>query len=174
MSSFDILLQRNTIFIIVCLVLSYGFISFLPSTLPRSVSILMMLFSLDMAKGLDTSIGVPPFDFYNTNIYPFFDIADWLTWCLYPVFGYLFVYYYHKLRIYGIMIPLYILICSLMGTVYEALNVYFDVFQYHQWRLSYSFCIYLMVQTLSIILFTRLKKKWLEQQNQLIRRINRN
>jgi hypothetical protein len=174
MSSLDILFQRNTIFTIVCLVLSYGFISILPSKMPRSVSILVMLFSLDMAKGLDTSIGVEPFDFYNANIYSFFDIADLLTWCLYPVSGYLFIYYYHKFRIHGILIPFYILLCSLIGTAFEALNVYFDVFQYHQWRLRYSFCIYLVVQTLSVILFTRLKMTWTEQQNRSIRRINRN
>jgi hypothetical protein len=173
LSHLEVLLQRNTLFTLFCLVLSYGFMWLLPSNMPKSVSIIMMLFSLVTAKSLDTSIGVPPFDLYNTNIYPYFDLADILTWCLYPVFGYFFAYYYNRFRIHGIMIPVYILCCSLIGTAYESLNVYFDVFQYRHWKLSYSFCVYLIVQTLCVLVFTKLKKHWIDQKYQSIRRIER-
>ncbi|MDR6549873.1 hypothetical protein [Paenibacillus qinlingensis] len=171
MSHLDVLFQRNTIFTMICLVLGYGFVWLLPRMMPRSISLLMMLFSIESATALDTVIGVKPFDFYNANIYPYFDLADLLTWSLYPVFGYLFAYYYNKFRIKGLLIPLYILVSSLIGTAFEALNVYFDVFQYNHWKLSYSFCIYLVVQTLTVLLFTRLKKHWIEQKSQSIRRM---
>src|SRR6478672_8566457 len=101
MSHLDVFLQRNTIFTIICLVLSYSLMWALPSNMPTSISLIMMMFSLDAAKGLDTIIGVKPFDFYNTNIYPYFDIADGLTWCMYPVTGYFFAYFYNRFRIRG-------------------------------------------------------------------------
>ncbi|REE68804.1 hypothetical protein A8990_13670 [Paenibacillus taihuensis] len=152
------LVSRNDLFLIACLIVTYIFAWKKPRPFPLSIIILMMLFSLDLAKGLDNTIGLEPFSFYNTNVSPKFDVADALTWLLYPMVGYMFTYYFSRFRIHGTMIMIYILVCSCLAIVFEVICVYFDVFTYLKWKLYYSFCVYLTVQTMYVLMFTNLKR----------------
>lgn len=158
MNLLEELFSRNVLFLIACLAVTYIFAYKMPRPFPLSIIILMMLFSLDLAKGLDNTIGLEPFNFYNTNISPVFDLADALTWLLYPMVGYMFTFYYSRSRIQGTMMTIYILVCSCLAIVFECICVYFDVFTYIRWRLYYSFCIYLTVQYAYVLMFTILKR----------------
>ncbi|WP_308639510.1 hypothetical protein [Paenibacillus silvisoli] len=162
MAFIELLLQKNVLFSLVCILVCYTIIWRLWKALPASVSILMMLFSTVLAFGLDNTLGVEPFDFYNTNVVPTFTLPDAFTWLLYPAFGFLFTYFYYRFRIGGAAITGYILLWSGLGVAFEALNVYFDVFQYKQWKLTYSFYIYLLVQTLYVIMFNVVRNAFVQ------------
>ncbi|RAP76018.1 hypothetical protein [Paenibacillus montanisoli] len=159
MSFVEFLIQKkNVLFTSACLIVAYTIIWRLRKALPASVSMIMMLFSLDLAFSLDNTLGLPPFDFYNTNIIPSFNGPDALTLLLYPAFGFLFTYFYYRFRISGVAITGYILLWAVLGVCFEALNVQFDVFQYKGWRLTYSFYIYLLVQTLMVLMYNFIRE----------------
>jgi hypothetical protein len=150
----------NDWFILIGWIAAYGLILYLPREFPRSISCLVMLFSLSVAKGTDNTLGIKPFDLYDTNQLPKFDWTDLFTWLLYPAFGYFLIYFYQRLRIHGAAIPVYILIWASFATVFEALSVHFQVFEYKGWTLHYSFVVYLVVQTLTLIFFHLIKKEF--------------
>lgn len=104
-----------------------------------------------MPLALDHSIGTPPIDVYDTNIYPWLTVTDLLTWSMYPISGYLFVYVYDKWNIKRLGIPLYVLCWAVIGTAFEAISARFGVFQYKGWSLPYSFLVYLPVQLLTVV-----------------------
>lgn len=89
-------MNENDWFIIITLCTAYTLVYRLPSLFPRSLSILVMFFSLSLAKGADNTLGVKPLDLYDTNELPIFDIIDLLTWAIYPAAGYLFIYFFHR------------------------------------------------------------------------------
>jgi len=148
----------NDWFIIGCLILVYAIVWLLPRRLPRSVSLLVMLFSLSLAKGSDNTLGTKPLDLYDTNQIPKFDMTDLLTWALYPAFGYLFMYAYDRYRIRGYALPAFIVGCSLAGSGFEYVCVLLDVFTYKSWILADSFIVYLWAQSLTILFFEWLKR----------------
>jgi hypothetical protein len=153
----------NDWFILISMLVAYGLVWFLPRAFPRSISLLVMIFSLSVAKGTDNTLGIKPFDLYDTNQLPKFDWTDLFTWLLYPAFGYLLIYFYQRLRIHGAAIPVYILIWASFATVYEAVSVYYQVFQYKGWTLHYSFVVYLLVQSLTLIFFHWIKREYVRQ-----------
>jgi hypothetical protein len=150
----------NHCFLLVGLVVSYGLVLLLPRKLPRSVSYLMMMLSASLALGFDHTIGVPPFDLYDTNIDPAFTLADLFLALLYLPFGYLFAYGYRQLKIRGLGIPFYILAWSLFGTGFEALAVHFHVFTYKGWSLRYSFVVYLFVELITVVFYHVLMRRF--------------
>jgi hypothetical protein len=113
----------------------------------------MMMLSVMFALALDHSIGVPPFDLYDTNVNPKLTLPDFLTALLYMPFGYFFAYGYKVLKIKGLRIPLYILVWSLFGIGFEKLADHFHVFTYKGWSLRWSFLVYLFVQTTASALY---------------------
>ncbi len=143
----------NDWFIMICLPIIYAIVWRLPSMLPRSISLLVMLFSLSLAKGADNTLGSKPLDLYDTNEMPKFDLTDLLTWGLYPAFGYLFIYAYQHYRIRGYALPIFVLVCALLGTGFEYICVQFGVFAYKEWILADSFVVYLLSQSLTILFF---------------------
>nr|AYQ73034.1 hypothetical protein EAV92_10940 [Cohnella candidum] len=108
---------------------------------------------------MDHSIGVPPFDMYDTQVKSILTWDDALTWLLYPLFAYLFIYGYEWLSIGGLGIPLYILVWGLFAAGFETVGVYFHVYEYKRWTLGYSFAVYIVVQLLLVIFYHILKLK---------------
>jgi hypothetical protein len=153
-------MNENDWFIIITLCTAYTLVYRLPSLFPRSLSILVMFFSLSLAKGADNTLGVKPLDLYDTNELPIFDIIDLLTWAIYPAAGYLFIYFFHRQRISGIYTAIYLIICAQLATWFEWICVHFRVFHYKDWTLAYSYVTYLIVQPLTIVFFEYLKRKY--------------
>ncbi|TVY07123.1 hypothetical protein FPZ49_25365 [Paenibacillus cremeus] len=112
-----------------------------------------MILSLSTALSMDHSIGVPPIDLYDTNIYPWLTLSELPTWGMYPISGYLFIYFYDKWKINGLGIPFYVFGWTLLGTAFEALSTAFGVFIYKGWSLKYSFLVYLIVQLMIVAVF---------------------
>lgn len=143
--------------LLVSAVAAYAIALLLPKRLPRSATWLVMAFSLQVAKGLDNGLGIAPVDLYDVSDSKL-DLGDLLTWFLYPPVGYLFVYGYERYRVRGIGIALYVLAWSIFGTSYEALAVRFGVFRYKGWSIGYSFLVYYVVQTLTIVIYELAKR----------------
>ncbi|WP_166244856.1 hypothetical protein [Paenibacillus turpanensis] len=154
--------NENDWFVLISLLIAYAGVLRLPRLFPRTIAILVMFFSLTLAKGADNTLGVKPLDLYDTNEIPKFDLTDMLTWAIYPAAGYLFIYLYHRLRLNGMSIAVFIVLCSLFGIAFEAVCVYFNVFHYKGWTLLYSFITYLIVQSLTLLLFEYLQRHYKE------------
>lgn len=143
--------------LLVTIIAVYAVMFAVPSRLPRSASCLVMAFSVQVAKGLDNALGVKPVDVYDVSTTKL-DLGDLMTWLLYPPIGYLFIYAYDRYRVRGIGIAFYVLAWSVMATAYEALAVHFRVFKYKGWQIGYSFLIYFIVQTLTIVIYELAKR----------------
>lgn len=148
----------NAWFVLVSLVVGYFIVYRLPPRLPKSVAALVMLLSVAMPLCMDHSIGTPPIDIYDTNIKPKLTFVDFLTWCMYPIFGYVFIYLYDLWNVKGLGIPLYVLVWALLGAGFEKIAVLFRVFQYKDWSTHDSFLVYVIVQLLTVVFFRILMK----------------
>ncbi len=134
-------------------VAGWGIVWALRRKLPLSVTALVLLISVAIPVAFDHFIGIKPINLYDINVNPGMTFDDFLTWMMYPPFGYLFVYFYDRWRVSGVGISLYILGWALMGVALEALGVYCRVFIYRQWKLYDSLPVYVIIQLLMIILF---------------------
>ncbi len=148
----------NEWFILACLLIVYPIVFRLPRPFPKSFVFLIGLFTLSLAKGADHTLGVDPLDYYDTNEVPVFDVTDFATWLLYPAAGYLFVYAFHRFRVRGLSVPVYVLFCSGAAVGFELLCVRFQVFIYKEWNPGYSFVVYLLAQCVTLLFFVFLKR----------------
>jgi len=151
--------DQNEWFILACLLIAYAVAFRLPRPFPKSFVVLIGLFALSLAKSADHTLGVDPLDYYDTNEIPVFDATDFATWLLYPVAGYLFVAVFHRFRIRGLAIPAFVLVCSAAALGFELICVRFRVFIYKEWEPGYSFLVYMLAQS-ATILFYALLKRW--------------
>jgi hypothetical protein len=150
-------LDENEWFILLGLMITIPIIVLLPKRMPISLSIIMLMFGSIIARVLDHLLSSPTFNLYDvmdTGKYDFFDI---LTYLFYAPFSYFFVYFYERFHIRGFGVLFYIVACSIAGTLFEGISVYFNVFTYKGWGLIYSFSVYLVVQSLTILLYRYIK-----------------
>jgi hypothetical protein len=132
----------------------------LPRRFPRSVSIVFSCIGLGISQYADYILGVPPIDLYDADDTQFSELSDFFLYYLYAPFAYLFLYFFDKWKLRGLLISLYVLLCSAAGAGFEALAVYFHVFKYKGWSIGYSFVFYLFVQSVDVLLYYLIKKKY--------------
>ncbi|WP_462411585.1 hypothetical protein [Neobacillus sp. Marseille-QA0830] len=149
--------DQNEWFIILWLVISCTIVWFLPKRYPLSITILMMVYSATVARFSDHLLSIPQSDLYDVMDGPKFELFDLFSYALYAPFGYLFVYFFERLNIKGLWIAVYIVICSFGGTGFEWIAKYFNVFTYKGWLISYSFTVYLIVQTFTVLFYKYIK-----------------
>lgn len=143
----------NEWFVIIGILISYFVIFLLPGRFPHSVTVLFLLIGTTIARLSDHFLASPKLDLYNIMDTPNYDLFDLITYFLYAPFSYLFIYFYDKWKIKGYWILLYLLLCTSGGTIFEWVNKEFGVFTYKGWHLSYSFTIYLAVQSFVLLFY---------------------
>ncbi len=148
--------DQNEWFILFWLVLTFLIVLLLPKRFPLSITILMMLFSSTVARLSDHLLSATA-DLYDVMDAPTYELFDLFTYALYAPFGYLLVYFFEKLTIRGLWIAVYIVIGSIGGTLFEWLALYFHVFTYKGWHLSFSFGVYLLSQIITLLFFNYIK-----------------
>src|SRR5690606_35876860 len=126
--------DQNEWFIIISLAVGVVTVILLPRRFPLSVSILLMVFASTVARTLDHLLAGPTVDVYNITDTGKYDLFDLITYTLYAPFAYIFVYIFDRFNIKGYWILLYLVIASLIATLYEWLCVLFDVFNYKGWN----------------------------------------
>lgn len=150
--------DKNEWFIIITILISYAFILWLPKRFPLGLTILMLLFSSTVARVYDNFLSSPDLDLYNIMDSAKLELFDIISYFLYAPFAYLYVYLYDKLHVRGFWILFYIIICSLFATAFEGVTVLFNIFNYTGWKLTYSFSVYLSVQSLTLLFYHRVKR----------------
>ncbi|MBD8069438.1 hypothetical protein [Bacillus sp. PS06] len=106
----------------------------------------------------DVFLAIPPFDIYDsfdTTKYDLFDAVLYLI--VYPLYGYLFFYSFE--RFYRISAWIHVIAWAGASTFFEWVSLYFNVFQYDNWHISYSFPVYLSVFTTHVFFY-----RWLTKQ----------
>jgi len=149
--------DQNEWFVILWLIITIFVVLILPKRFPRSIMTLIFIFSSTEARLFDHILSFPKLDLYDVMDGPTFELFDLLVYVLYAPFGYFFIYFYDRLDVRGCWIVFYIIICSIGGTVYEWIAEYFHVFTYKGWHTSYSFTIYLITQSTTLLFYKYIK-----------------
>lgn len=152
--------DANEWFIIIVCLAAFGCIWILPKRFPRSMALLMFLASLILAKLFDTVLVLPAFHAYYVNDLKKVEWFDMLLYFLYMPFGYLFLYAYDRLHPKAVGIAAMVLLTSLIAVLFEWVTVALGVFHYTGWKNYYSLPVYIVVQSLYIILFEHMKKAY--------------
>ncbi|KAA0544599.1 hypothetical protein FZW96_19510 [Bacillus sp. BGMRC 2118] len=152
--------DHNEWFLLLALFISFSIILFIPKRIPVSISILIMLFSIVVARLTDHILSAPRTELYQIMDTEKYELFDLLLYFLYAPFAYIFVYVYYRLNIKGMKILFYIIVCSTFGTLFEWITVEFRIFDYKSWNLQYSFSIYLVSQACTLLLFMILWRRF--------------
>ena len=136
----------------------------LPNRIPTSITVLILLLGISIPKVLDQIIAaIAPYDLYRITDTNKYDLFDLLLDLVYMPFGYVCIYLYDFLRPRNIQIALYILCWTLFAVGFEFVLVKLHVFNYHGWKLVYSFSTYIVTITTFVSFYTillyRYKKK---------------
>lgn len=131
--------------------------------LPRRFSLLTLVvivaFNFYLAQMIDLIIAIKPYDLYDINDFPQYEIADFLIYVLtYPPMAYLVLYLYDRWQPKGWKLVGYVLGWSLFTAGLEGLSLLFHVFSYKGWELHYSFYVYTGVFGVNIMLFRYVQK----------------
>ncbi|MFK9091838.1 hypothetical protein [Bacillus salipaludis] len=150
--------DSNEWFIVISLVVTYTFIFILPKRFPHTITIIMLFFSMAYVQVIDHILAGISWDLYDINDVREYEWFDLITWFLYPPFGYTFVYFFDKWSIRGVGIFWYVLLWAFIALGEEILSLKFNIFTYHEWKLSYSFPVYLITLSIYLLFFVYLKR----------------
>ncbi|KRE92116.1 hypothetical protein ASG89_33675 [Paenibacillus sp. Soil766] len=144
----------NEWFVIGVIVFSLAPIWFFPRRFSPTQTTFNMLISVTYALILDHTIGVPPFDLYDWGDQSKYQFFDMFFYIMYAPFGYWFIYWYERMRMYEIMTITYILIWAGVSVGFEWMGVKIGAFHYkHGYQLFYSFPIYLFLMSIHLMMY---------------------
>lgn len=153
---YDNQFNRNEWFVIVGLFIGIVVVYLLPKRFPRQISNLFFLCGIFTGIFFDHTLSVQPVSYYDVNDVSLFEVMDFISYLMYGPFSYLFFYVYDYFRIKPSFIPIFVLVWSLISIGMECLEAFFGVFHYtNGYKIWYSFPIYLLVQSLWMILYYR-------------------
>ncbi|ARU62141.1 hypothetical protein CBW65_14885 [Tumebacillus avium] len=144
----------NDVFILVsAAVLLIVFVR-LPRRFPRQVTVLIWLFNIWLVQSIDYVMGIQPL-----NLYDFMDVPKWeptyavAHFTIYPIFGYLFLYYLQSIPKTKRIRVGYILLATAGATLYEYLCMLAGVIKYIRWELLYSAAFYVGIFLIEIVVY---------------------
>lgn len=151
--------DQNEWYIIISAIVLVLLLYKLPRRFPGSVTVLLLLFTISVARVTDHLLAGPHKDFYDimdTGKYELFDLFSYIP---YAPFGYVFIYLYDRYHLKGLRLALYIVCCSIGGILFEKLvsTSYIEFLQYKNWNVFNSLPVYLTVQPLTILFFRLVK-----------------
>jgi hypothetical protein len=152
--------DQNEWFIIISIGVLVLLLIFLPKRFPTSITILLITFSMAIARVVDHLLAGPSINFYDVLDSGKYELFDLLCYVPYAPFAYIFVYIYDHWKIEGLYTCFYILIFSLIGIGFEWLSTtpLIDFFKYHNWKIVYSLPIYLVIQPITLWFYHLIKK----------------
>ncbi|MBT2740726.1 hypothetical protein [Bacillus sp. ISL-77] len=144
----------NEWFLILSVMVNIVFALPLPKRFSPALTTLILLLNLYLGQVCDILIGILPYDLYDENDSPKYEIFDAvLHFFSYPPVMYMMLHFYDRWNLKGILLILYIGGFALLIVGLEWLAVLAHVFKYKSWHLSYSFFVYTGVITLNILFF---------------------
>ncbi|WAH36610.1 hypothetical protein [Alicyclobacillus dauci] len=125
-----------------------------PADSPPKKAIIYFLIGAGFGFFFDHSLSTIPVDFYDINDSSKFTPIDVIKYWMYGPVGYLFFYMYDVLKVKPAYSPIYIFAWALLSLGLEWLSFSLGIFHYkHGYRLGYSFPIYLLVNSIWVILY---------------------
>ncbi|MFC0560882.1 hypothetical protein [Halalkalibacter alkalisediminis] len=153
-------LDLNELSILIILFVGFTIVGLLPKRLPRSITILSLLWGSAGAMFFDFTIGGGLIDFYTVNDSPRYELFDLFYYILFAPFGYLFVYYYDKFNIKKIKFVWYVIAWSLAGLAVNWLFTLLGIIHFKNgYILPYSFPVFLVIQTITGLYYELIKSK---------------
>lgn len=133
----------------------------LPKRFPKQIATVFFLCGVFTGFFFDHTLSVQPVSFYDVNDVSLFEVMDFVSYWMYGPFSYLFFYAYEHFRVKPSFIPIYILIWSLIGMGMEGVAAILGIFHYtNGYKFWYSFLVYLLVQSLWMVLYYRYRGRW--------------
>lgn len=140
----------NEWFVIIGVITNILVIAKLPARLPKPVTPLILLLSIAFPKIVDHSIGVDPYNLYDLMDLPKYEIFDLALYGVYPLFGYLFIYFYEYFKLSQLKLIVYMLAWSFFAVIFEYLLLKMNIFTYIGWKLIYSLPLYIITLSLTL------------------------
>lgn len=154
--SFD----KNEIFVIVITLFVWGMLFLIFSRerfLLRTEVIALFVFNAWLATVGDRVFAEPPLDFYDTLDHAhgeFFDSV--LQVLVYPIPVIVSIHFYRKCKPNNLF---YILLwAGILCTLEWTSETFFDLFQYKEWKIWYSFIFYVFAISVNLIFVNKVKK----------------
>ncbi|MBM7587995.1 hypothetical protein JOC86_004570 [Bacillus pakistanensis] len=152
--SFD----KNEIWILILLVITYIIAGLLPKKLPRNIALLSFLWGIASGMLFDFTIGGGLLDYYKVNDTHGYGIFDFLYYLLFAPFSYYFIYFYEKFEINKKSFVWYVLGWSILGLGMNWFLSKLGIIHFqHGYKLSYSFSVFLFIQTITILYYELIK-----------------
>lgn len=150
--------DRNEWYVLIMLVISFGAVIMLPKRLPRHLMILSLVWGSASSMLMDFTIGGGLMDFYRVNDSNRFELTDLLTYLTFAPFGYLFIYFYERLKIRKTTLIYYILSWTVVGYGVQAVSEWMKMTVYQRgYKAEYNIPIFLVVQTITALFYAYLK-----------------
>jgi hypothetical protein len=137
---------------IVTIILLFIFIR-LPKRFPTVLTFVLLVFNSFLGTTVDYILAVNyPFNFYDTFDTPQLDVMDCVLYSVvYPLYGYLFMYFYDKWPLSGIRRVLYMVTWVIASVAFEWAAMHMHVFTYRNWKLYESTICYLLIFPINVL-----------------------
>ncbi|WP_078380463.1 CBO0543 family protein [Sutcliffiella halmapala] len=113
------------------------------------------LFNLLLSTTLESLLADHPIDLYDTVDHAHAEIFDVILQTFaYPATIVIALYFYSRFKPNN---SLYILLWGIILTILERFSLLFNLFQYKEWTLFYSFIFYILIMVCNIIFFNKVR-----------------
>lgn len=154
MRIYDSQLNYNELFILLTLVAGYTMLLLLPKRFSRSQTLLAVTLGIYLVLFFDNVLCVRPFDFYDINDSSQIEPWDYLSQLMFGPFAYFFFYGCSMLRQTRYAYFIYTSVWALAAIFCEAIAWHTGVYNYRRhYQILYSLPIYLLVLSLSLIIY---------------------
>jgi hypothetical protein len=151
---------KNEIYILIMLVIAYAAFFLFPKRLPRSITILLLVWGFVSSTFFDFTIGGGLLDLYRVNDSNKYELFDLLSYFLFAPFSYFFVYFYERFKIGRKAFIFYVLGWCSVGLIMEKVSGFMGLTHYqHGYSMKYSLVVFLVVQTTTALYYELIKKK---------------
>jgi len=130
----------------------------LPKRFTKKTTCVYLMCGIFFGFLFDHTLSVLPVRYYVINDSSTFEWMDFLSHVMYGPFSYFFFYLYDFFNFKPRFSLLYILVWSFVSVGIERLCVLIGIFHYqHGYNIFYSFVIYLLVQSIWILIYRMIK-----------------
>jgi hypothetical protein len=142
------------------LVVAYVAFFLFPKRLPRSITILFLVWGFTSSTLFDFTIGGGLLDLYKVNDSNKYELFDLITYFLFAPFSYFFIYFYERFKINKVTFIFYIIGWCLLGLMMESVSSVMGVTHYQNgYKIPYSLAIFLVTQTTTALYYEFIKSK---------------
>ncbi|WP_019390805.1 hypothetical protein [Priestia filamentosa] len=152
--------SKNEISICVMLIVIYVLPLFLPKRLSKHMTILSFIWGAAAGFLVEFTIGGGVIDFYTVNDSNSYELFDFFYYIMFAPFGYLFMNFYEVFSITKKTFAYYVTAWSFIGLFANWLFNKLDIIHFKNgYMLSYSFAVFLLIQTITGLYYQYLKQK---------------